>query len=247
MSSVHTGGVRGITPSAILSYLAQTKAKGGRALLNLGREARNADGTFSLTAWKARIDQYRGVNLGPYIADGTLIGHFLVDEPHFQSRWGGKIIPQSTVEEMARHSKQLWPTMATIVNAPLHWLADSPITYTFLDAGWAMYWSSTSSNPKWAANQVASAKRKGLGMFSGLNVLDGGNGTSGFRGNYPHRWAMSASELRSYGSALLSQSYVCGFAMWKYTSAYYDRPDIKSAMAELSTKAKNHAKTSCRQ
>ena len=248
MNSVHTGGVRGMSASGILSYLAQTKAKGGRALLNFGGESRNADGTFSLAVWKARIDRYRGVNFSSYIADGTLIGHFIIDEPHFQSRWGGKIIPQSTVEEMAKYSKQLWPTMTTIVNAPLHWLADSPTIYTNLDAGWAMYRSKTSSNPTlWAANQVAAAKRKGLGVFSGLNVLDGGNGSSGFHGNYPKSWAMSANELRTYGSALFSQSYVCGFGMWKYTSAYYDRPDIKVAMAELSTKARNHVKTSCRQ
>jgi len=82
---------------------------------------------------------------------------------------------------------------------------------------------------------------------AGLNVLDGGNGSSGFHGNYPNAWAMSASELRTYGSALLAQSYICGFTMWKYTSAYYDRADIRSAMGELSTKAKAHVKTSCRQ
>src|SRR5512134_3050219 len=110
------------------------------------------------------------------------------------SRWGGKVIPQATVEAAAAYSKQIWPTLPTIVNAP-------------------------------------------LGLFAGLNVLDGGDGSSGFHGNYPGKWAMSAAELRTYGTALLSQSYVCGFGMWECRSAYYDRADVKSAMADLSAKA----------
>lgn len=130
------------------------------------------------------------------------------------------MIPQSTVEAAAKYSKQLWPTLPTIVNAPAHWLAASTITYTSLDAGW---------------------------VFAGLNVLDGGDGSSGFHGNYPKKWAMSANELRTYGSALLSQSYVCGFAMWKYSATYYDRADVKSAMTDLSAQARTHARTSCRQ
>jgi hypothetical protein len=248
MNTVHTGAVRGMSPSALLSYLSSVRSKKGRVLLNFAGEARNTDGTFSLTKWKSLIDRYKTVNFSSYVTDGTLIGHFLVDEPHFRSRWGGQIIPQATVEAMAKYSKQIWPSMHTIVNAPLSWLAGSTTTYTYLDAGWALYRASTSSNPTlWAANQVALAKKKGLGVFSGLNVLDGGNGSSGFHGNYPNSWAMSASELRTYGSALLAQSYVCGFAMWKYSSAYYVRADIKSAMDELSTKARNHVKTSCRQ
>ena len=248
MNSVHTGGVRGTSPSAILSYLSSVKAKGGRVLLNFAGEARNADRTFNLTRWKALIDAYRNVNLTPYINDGTLIGHFIVDEPHFESRWGGKIIPQATVEAMAAYSKQRWPGLATVVNAPLVWLGSSTTTYTHLDAGWAMYRAAADRNTlRWMNEQVTFAKKKGLGVFAGLNVLDGGNGTSGFKGNLPSKWAMSASELRTYGSILLANTYVCGFAMWRHDATYYGRADVKSALAELSTKARNHAKTSCRQ
>lgn len=248
-TTVHTGTVRGMSRGAILSYLQSVKAENGRVLLNLAGEPRNLDGTFSLTKWKALIDGYKGINFNSFILDGTLIGHFLIDEPHFQSRWGGKKVPQATLEAMAKYSKDRWPGLSTVVNAPPWWLAEAAApTYVSLDAGWLMYSANVSSNvPLWVSNQVALAKKKGLGVFSGLNVLDGGNGSSGFRGNYPSKWAMSAAELRKYGSAILANSYVCGFAMWKYTSTYYGRADIKSAMGELSTKARNHAKTSCRQ
>jgi hypothetical protein len=111
-----------------------------------------------------------------------------------------------------------------------------------------MFRSKTSSSPTdWIAQQVKRAKSKGLGLVAGLNVLDGGDGSSGIRGTQPRTWAMSAAELRKFGSALLSQSHVCAFAMWRYSSTYYTRADVKSAMADLSAQARSHARTSCRQ
>ena len=251
LNTVHTGIVGPTSPSAVLSYLSQVKAKGGRVILKLaGGDAnmKNADHTFNFTKWKQSIDRYKSVNLDPYINDGTIVANFLLDEPHFPSRWGGKAIPQATVEQVAAYSKARWPKLPTLVNAPANWLAGTTVTYVHLDAAWAMYRASASSNPsQWAQAQVNKAKSKGLGLIAGLNVLDGGDGSSGFHGNYPSKWAMSAAELRTYGSALLAQSHVCGFGMWEYRSSYYDRADIKSALADIAAKARRHTMTSCRQ
>lgn len=251
LGSVHTGRIGPSEPSSLLSYLQQVKNKGGRVLLKLhGSESsiKNSNGTFNLDKWKSMVSRYSTVNFSSFITDGTVVGHYIVDEPNYPTRWGGAAIPQATVEAMAKHSKLLWPTMATIVNAPPAWFAATTLTYTHLDAAWAMFMAEKSSAPtNWAAQQVTLAKKKGLGLFSGLNVIDGGNGSSGVRGTTPRGWNMSAAELRSYGGALLAQSYVCGFSMWRYYSSYYDKADIRSAMVELSNKAKAHAKTSCRQ
>jgi hypothetical protein len=251
LNSVQTGTILPTSPTKILDYLRSVKARGGRVLIKLyGSELaiENADGTFNLAKWKTMVGRYRSVNFTSYITDGTIVGHYFIDEPHYPSRWGGKIIPQATVEEMAKYSKQLWPTMATIVSAPPAWFASTSLTYTHLDAAWAMYLTEKSTDPVgWAARQVTLAKKKGLGLFGGLNVLDGGNGSSGVRGTVPRGWNMTASELKTYGSAMLAQSYICGFSMWKYTATYYGRTDIKAAMTELSNKARAHAKTPCRQ
>lgn len=251
INAVHTGLVEAPTPSGLLSFLSQVRAKGGRVLIKLAggeNTYKNPDGTFNLTKWQSGVDRYRNLDFSSYVADGTIVGHFLVDEPHFASRWGDKGIPQTTVEAAAKHSKQRWPNMPTLVNAPANWLASVPVTYVHLDAGWAMFRAKTSSSPAtWAALQVSRAKSKGLGLVAGLNVLDGGDGSSGLRGTQPKTWAMSAAELRKYGSALLSQSYVCAFSMWRYSSTYYNRADVKSAMADLSAQAKSHTRTSCRQ
>jgi hypothetical protein len=252
-SPVYTGSKRGggVTPDNVLSLLSDARSKGARIVLKLTMGAdsyiQNSDGTFSLTKWKALVDRFKAVNLSPYIADGTLLGHFLIDEPHRAAKWGGKIIPQSTVEAMAKYSKQIWPTMNTFVHTQMPWLASSPITYTYLDAGWAQYAASKGAVTSWITGEISSAKSKGLGLMVGMNVLDGGNGSSGIRGTSSGKYSMSATELKTYGTVLLNQSYACGFIIWQHNLTYFGRSDVKSAMATLSNMAKVHVKTACRQ
>jgi hypothetical protein len=251
LNTVHTGIVYTATPSGLLTTLSQVKAKGGRVLIRLAggeNDYKNADGTFNLAKWKSGADKFRNINFNSYITDGTIVGHFILDEPHFPSRWGNKAIPQATVEEVAKYSKQLWPNLPTLVAAPANWLAQAPVTYVNLDAAWATWRAKTASSPTtWIANQVSRAKSKGLGLVVGLNVLDGGDGSSGIRGTLAKTWAMSATELKNYGTALLNQSYACAFVNWRYDAGYYGRTDIKTAMADLGAKARSHAKTSCKQ
>jgi hypothetical protein len=256
LNSIHTGVLRGggMTETNILSFLSAIRAKRGRMVLKMcmgeDKYVKNADGTFSFTKWKALVDRFRKVNLGPYITDGTLLGHFLIDEPGRAAKWGGKIIPQATVEAMAQYSKQIWPNLPTLVRVVPSWLASAPVTYRALDAGWLQYGAGKGDAAKLVASEIAIAKNKGLGLVVGLNILDGGNGSSGVRGWIKTKWSMSAAEIRSYGTALLNQPYACGFYNWTYQyqgPTYYARSDIKSAMADLSNKAKVHARTSCRQ
>ena len=253
LGRVHTGTLAGgsISPDNIMSWLSAARAKKARVVVKLckGRDSyvKNTDGTFSFTKWKALVDRFKGVNLGPYIADGTIVGHFLIDEPHRASRWGGRIISPATLEAMAKYSKSIWPGLTTLVRVHPTWLASWPTTYRYVDAGWAQYAAGKGEVGRWIAAEVAAAKRKGLGLAVGLNVLDGGNGSSRIRGPTAGKYAMSASELRGYGTTLLNQSYACAFYMWSYDATYYGRSDIKSAMADLSSKAKAHAKTACRQ
>jgi hypothetical protein len=253
LDKVHTGWMSGgsLDPSNILSNLSGARAKGGRVVIKLskGRDTyvKNDDGTFSLSKWKSLVSRYRNINLGSYMSDGTIIGHYLIDEPHRASRWGGKAISQATLEAMSKHSKELWPQMTTIVRVAPSYLASASLAYQHLDAGWTQYTAGKGDAANWVAAETAAAKRKGLGLVVGMNVLDGGNGSSEIRGWTPGKWAMSASEIRNYGSAMLGQSHACAFFNWTHDTGYYGRSDIRSAMADVSAKARSHVKTSCRQ
>jgi hypothetical protein len=252
LDKVHTGWKNGgpLDPSNILKWLSGARARNGRAVVKLSkgsdRYVTNSNGTFSITKWKSLVGAYRNVKLNPYIEDGTIVGHMLIDEPHRASKWGGKAISHATLEEMAKFSKQLWPNMPTLIRVVPSWLGQARFTYKYVDAGWAQYTAGKGDPKRWVESETAAAKREGLGLVIGLNVTDGGDGSSKIRGESSGRWAMSASELKNYGTAMLSSSHACAFVMRSYDESYYGRSDIKRAMADVSAKARNHARTSCR-
>jgi hypothetical protein len=252
LGTVHTGSHIGgaLSPTNMLGLLSNARARGARYVLKMcmgsDKWVKNADGTFSFTKWKALVDRFKAVNFASYVADGTVLGHYLIDEPSRAEKWGGKVISQAQIEAMAAYSKKIWPGLPTLVRVVPSWLAKAPVTYTHLDAGWFQYAARFGDPAKALATEVAAAKSKGLGLMVGMNVLDGGNGTSKIPGWSSGKWKMSATEIRNYGLPLLSNSYVCGFIQWMWDPAYYGRADIKSAMTALSIKAKAHASTSCR-
>jgi hypothetical protein len=68
-------------------------------------------------------------------------------------------------------------------------------------------------------------------------VLYGGN---------PNGTRMTASEVESWGSTLLSSSYPCAFISWQYNSSYLSSSGILAAMSALRRKAESRGTKSCR-
>jgi hypothetical protein len=232
----YNGAMRNIWPSYLLHELSAIKARGGKVVLMLaGNERYYKDGAghFSLTKWKQRIDRFRGVNFKSYISDGTIIGHYMIDEPNDPANWNGRPVSPATVEEMARYSKQLWPGMATVVRTEPAYLGGG---HRYLDAAWAQYVARKGNPGDYIRRNVADAQRNGLALITGLNVVKGG----------PNRRAMTASEVQSWGTALLSSSYPCAFISWRYKSSYLNQSGIKHAMDVLRNKAESRATKSCR-
>jgi len=236
--SRYNGALRNIYPQYLRENLAAIKSRGGKVVLMMAgpeRLYKTADGHFSLTKWKARIDRYRNVDFDSYIRDGTLVGHYLIDEPNDPSNWNGRPISGTTLDEMARYSKQRWPGLATIVRTYPTYLEDwGP--YRYLDAAWAQYVYRFGDPGSFITKHVGSAKRQGLGLVVGLNYLRGG----------PNKSKMTASQVRSWGSELLSSSYPCAFISWKYNDDYLSTSAMRDAMSYLRNKAENRSSKSCR-
>ena len=229
--------------------LAAARQAGTRLVLRLSpgdSKLKNADGTFNLAAWKAAVDAFASVDLASYVNDGTIAGHLMIESPHRSANWGGKTISYATLDEMARYSRLRWSAMPTLVHAPPSWLSSNPSAWQYLDAASTVYYATSGDPATWIGRQVADAGRGRLGLFVGMNVLNGGTSSSGIAGATAGRYAMSASQLQTWGSALLNRSEICGLSMWRYDATYFGRSDIKSAVAALTTKAQAHAATSCR-
>ncbi len=237
---VYNGALRNISPGVLLRDLAAIKARGGKvALMFVGPEHYYKDGSghFSLSKWKARMDRFKNVNFSSYINDGTIIGHYMIDEPQDKFNWNGRPVPQATLEEMAKYSKQRWPSLVTIARTWPDYLDDWSGTYRYLDAGWAMYAAKRFPNvDQFIQENVAKAKAKGLGLVVGLNLRDGS----------PTKGNMTASQVKQYGSALLSSTYPCAFLSWKYDDRYLSSSSMKETMNHLRQKARSRSPKSCR-
>jgi hypothetical protein len=237
LGSIFNGDQSNAGPTALLRELQDIKSRGGKVVLVLSGSPKyyvDGAGNFSYTKWKERVNRYRGVNFRSYIEDGTVIGHYVIDEPNDPANWNGKPVPSSMVEEMARYSKSLWPGMATIVRAEPKHMASN---HRYLDAAWAQYLYRRGNVNEYIKDVVADAQRRGLALIVGLNVIGGGN---------PNGSRMSASEIEQWGSAMLSSSYPCAFINWKYDANYFGSSGIRSAFSSLRRKAENRSTKSCK-
>jgi hypothetical protein len=255
----YTGALRALWPSGIIAELNAARAARFRIVVSLVGDRRgytNSNGTFNLALWRKQVDAYRRYNLQSYVTDGTVIGHYLVDEPYCGSCWGGRPIPASQVEEMARYSKSIWPKMPTIVRSPPSLLAQQ--SYRYLDVAWAQ-WEGPLHTPSYRMSpeqfrdrETAAAKTRGLGLVFGMNYLDAGDGSSRVPGTYRNatsprvnRWQMSAAEVKRVGSVLAASAYGCAVLSWRYDSRFLSRPGMTSAMSQVSNVATNRERSPC--
>jgi hypothetical protein len=221
----------------LIRDLEAARRTGARLFISFaGSEEFNRDDNgFSLTKWKQRVDRFRGFDLTSYIDDGTIVAHFIMDEPQDPTNWNGKLVSQAQIEEIAKYSKEIWPSMLTMVRAKPEYLHG--YQYPHLDAIRTQYLDRFAPLDEFITAQVEGAKALGLGYVGGLNVLNGGSKNSGIPGRRAGKNAMSADEIRSWGGRFLSEPY---------DSTYFSRPDIRAALADLAEMARSLPKRSCR-
>ncbi|MGH9893448.1 MAG: hypothetical protein ACREA0_15955 [bacterium] len=242
---MYTGGHQNVQPDQLLVQLEAARRASARVMVSLtGNEQWNRDANgFSITLWKQRVDRFRSIDFASYIEDGTIIGHLLLDEPSDPHNWNGKVVPLAEIEEMARYSKEIWPSLTTIIRAWPSFLKG--YEYRHLDATWIQYLDRFGDLEEFIATRVHDAKALGLAVVGGVNAIHGGAKDNGMPSYGINKTSMSPSELRTWGGRLLSED-VCLFIIWEYRAAYFSRPEIQSALEDLSRQAKSLPKKTCR-
>jgi hypothetical protein len=229
----------------LIAKLEEARRTNGRVLLSFsGSPSKVTDQNgFNLAKWKQLVDEYRGFDFSPYIADGTLMGHFIMDEPSDPSNWNGKVVPLSDIDEMARYSKEIWPELPAIIRAWPDYVEG--YNFRYLDAVWAQYHSRFGSLDDFIDKNVRLARASGLALVMGLNVVAGGNDPS-MKGYHNERLAMTAAQVRQWGDRILDEPYICAFFMFRFNPDYFNRPDIQAVMDDLSNKASARPIKECR-
>jgi hypothetical protein len=252
-STRYSGSLQALSLGSAYTVLNTAAKYGERLVISVAGSRKyytNSDGTFNMSKWKYRVSAFRGIAFGKYVTSGAVLGHYLVDEPGCLSCWGGKRITASAIEEMARYSKSIWPSMPTTVRAAPTGLP--LITYRYLDFAWAQ-WVGPLHTPSYHQTpaqfrdrQIAAAKARGLGLVFGLNYLNGGDGSSGIRGSMRTRWEMSAREVKNVGAVLAQASYACALLSWQYSSTFISRSGMTTALSYVSSVARNRSRSACK-
>jgi hypothetical protein len=158
-----------------------------------------------------------------------------VDQPNCSSCWGGTAISWATLEEMAKYSKTIWPSLPTVALVAPSELAAAPFRWTYLDAGWAQYTMRRGGLSQYLSTQVAQAKAEGLGLVTGLDLLSGGSAGA----------PMTASQVKEFGTALAREANTCAVVSRRYDSAYLSRTGVRDALDAVATIAKSRIAASC--
>jgi hypothetical protein len=202
----------------------------------------NAEGDFDLAAWKEMLAPWEGSGVQEYIDDGTLAHHMLLDDI---DTFAGRSPDGDDLEEMARYSKSIMPGLRVAVREEA---AEVPHPsaggFESLDASINQYVSWAGDVESYALRNQEAAEALGLDIINGLNIADGGNGTSEQAGWSEGRWAMSATEIVTYGHVLSAVPGCVMFLAWEYDgeqqwpdgtvgSDYFDREDTTAALRWL--------------
>jgi len=139
----YSGAFLTLPRDLIIDYLDYARADGMRLVLSVdGRNKfQDADLHFSLSLWKTAFDnKYAGLDLSSYIADGTLVGIALLDEPQDAcGNWGCQAVAYSDIDAAAEHAKDVVPGVTTWVGSNATWL--SLYDWVFLDGVFYPYTS----------------------------------------------------------------------------------------------------------
>lgn len=208
-----------------------------------------ADGDFDPEAWKAELDRWDPAALTPFITDGTLAGHMLLDDVR---TFPGRPPDAATLDELARYSQSRLPGLLTYVREQATKLpkpADG--RYHHLDAQVNQYEAAEGDVEAYARREAAAAHALDLGLINGLNIADGGDGSAGHAGWRADHWPMTAAEITRYG-AVLADVPSCGmFLAWEYDGEerwtdgsigadWFDAPDRQAALRALADRVAAH-------
>ena len=232
-------------PDTLLADLEAARRAHLRVFVSFtGNEQHNRDENgFSLTKWKQRVDRFRTADLSSYLADGTIIGHFILDEPGDARNWSGHVVAQADIAEMARYSKEIWPDMPTIIRAWPAFLEGHE--YPHLDAVRVQYHARLGDLDEFIRDNVRRARGLNLRVVGGLNVLNGGGAESELPPWAERRYPMDPGQLREWGRRYLAEPDLCAFVLWEYENSYFALPEVKAALADLSRQAAALPARSC--
>ena len=252
------------SPQNVVSLIANARATGQKLILVLtggGQAQYSTNGAFDLAKWQARIDQYNTAPIRDAIAagvaDGTVLGNSLMDEPEHKN-WGG-VMTKPLLDTMAAYAKVYFPTLPM---GPSHgpngyylWRPNERYRVVDYVVSQYNYWVTDANVAAWRDKVLAQAKLDGVAVAFSMNILDGGQnaardgawscpaGMSAGRGTHEPACRMTATQIRDWGKALGPAG--CAMLMWRYEDKAMGLPDNQQAMRDVAAALAKAPRRAC--
>jgi hypothetical protein len=250
-------------PAGIVTQIAAARSMKQKLVLVMTggpHELNLTNGKFDLAKWKARMDRFSTAAIqsavAAGVADGTIIGNSVMDEPEHDS-WGG-VMTKPLLDQMAAYVKAIFPTLPVGVDhMTMYPEWRSTERYQVMDYVWTppLYWYTLGNIPAWRDKVLAQAALDHVTVLFGLNVMDGGihvyDGgwtcpltTTGGQGTFQPACKMTLTQVRDWGLALAP--YGCGLLMWKYNTDFFARSENQQAFNDIAADLARRSAKSCR-
>jgi len=219
--------------------LDEVRARKGQAVLYLARNRSRQHGVLSVAEATNFLNSWP--DLTSYIRDGTVWGIIVSDDITGKNIWGPDAPYYAQIDSIAKAVKDRWPEARTIVRAP-----PTKMTYDWKWVGWA--WAQYSNAPRngkvadYLKRESAKADQLGLCVIYGLNIINGGDGSSG-RGA-KRKYLMTGDEFLRYYSVLLPHTPLAFH--WQYRPELEENSDLIAAMQQVRAWADTMPRPSCR-
>jgi hypothetical protein len=263
-----TASIGSTTPSNILERIAVARARGMKLILTMTGGAHQnymTNGAFDLVKWRAKMDAYDTpaikAAVSAAVADGTIIGNSVMDEPHVSgvgdgNTWGPRgTITKERVDQMCGYVKEIFPMLPVGVVHP-HKAFEPSRSYRICDFMVDQYSWRQGDVVRFRDQGLAQGRRDGIAVAFSMNILNGGIQAArdglwdcqatmtGGRGTYKPNCRMSPEQVREWGQLLGVAG--CALVMWRYDDAFMSNPDNQRAFADIASRLKTVPAKPCR-
>jgi hypothetical protein len=256
-----TGSGNFTAPAGIVAQIGAARSKHQRLLLAMtgGSSTQyTTNGKFDMVKWKNRINQFKTTTIqnavAGGVADGTIVGNSLLDEPETK-RWGG-VLTKPMLDQMAAYVKASFPTLPVGVNfgpTGYQWRTYEHYKVVDYSANQYNWWITQGNAAAWRDKVLAQARLDGVAVAFSLNILDGGvqdrtgtydcSGTGG-KGTYFPNCRMTPTQVRDYGRAIGPSG--CSLLLWKYDYKFLSVSANLTAIKDLASTMSSIARRSCK-
>ncbi len=252
-----------VAPGEMVTHIALARAKGLSIVLAMTGGAHDrykTGGVFDEAKWRAALDAYKTpaiqTAIADGVADGTILGNSVMDEPQQSGTtdkdWGPPgTLTKARVDGLCGYVKAMFPTLAVGVGHD-HNAFEPGNSYQVCEFFMPQYAHRKGSATSWRDAALAMAARDNLAVLFSMNLLNGGVqdksgawdcASTGGLGDRSPNCRMTAEQVREFGLTLGQAG--CAMLSWKYDKDFVNKIDNLEAFAEVAVTLARLPRTRC--